>query len=482
MRKRGIFKSIIATGLAMVMCLSGGVSAGAASGKWNSDATGWWYSYSDGSYAKDKWENIDGYWYYFMSDGYMDSDGYREGCWLGADGAWNTAYSGGHWASDSTGWWYTDASGWYPVSTWLRIDGKYYYFKSSGYMASNEWIEGSYVGPDGAWIKEYTTVVRKDMCDGTPDNVKYTFSAEKAYGWQNAYYNKIKDAKAIGGGAWNSKSPAYCYYVYDIDNNGVPELFIKYGTCEADYSIEIYTYEDSLKLIKKSGAAHQAYYSIPGTGMLVWWAHMGDSSISKLTLSGGELKSESVSSETTTGEYKKPSDFYAGATSFDGCQMDNPLAIVGYGIEFPETGSSDKNAEAKAKIKEVMEKNGKVYLSFTNYFDDRENKGIMNFNDLKKKGNLNKYYSLTKNHESWGDLNKDGQEECLIVFDSTKKKTSGSSVVLSYQNGQVYAYYVFYAKDSMEIKNGRIVIPDSYGTSEESLCFYKDLAYTVYYD
>ena len=31
------------------------------------------------------------------------------------------------------------------------------------------------------------------------------------------------------------------YYVYDIDKNGVRELIVQTGTCEADYMYEIYT-------------------------------------------------------------------------------------------------------------------------------------------------------------------------------------------------------------------------------------------------
>ena len=95
------------------------------------------------------WTEIDGCWYYFLGSGYMDYSEYRDGCWLNADGTWNTAYSGGYWASDSTGWWYTDASGWYPVNTWLWIDGSCYYFKASGYMAVNETIDGYYVDASG---------------------------------------------------------------------------------------------------------------------------------------------------------------------------------------------------------------------------------------------------------------------------------------------------------------------------------------------
>ena len=121
----------------------------ATGGSWKSDALGWWYEYSDGSYASG-WTEIDGYWYYFLGNGYMDYSEYRDGCWLNADGTWNTAYSGGHWASDSTGWWYTDNSGWYPVSTWLWIDGSCYYFKASGYIAHDEYVDGYYLDSSGA--------------------------------------------------------------------------------------------------------------------------------------------------------------------------------------------------------------------------------------------------------------------------------------------------------------------------------------------
>ena len=88
------------------------------------------------------WAHEQGYgplgdkWYYFDADGYMACSEYRDGYWLGADGAWVEEYSGGHWMQDSTGWWYTDNSGWYPASQWLKIDGSWYYFDATGYFAN----------------------------------------------------------------------------------------------------------------------------------------------------------------------------------------------------------------------------------------------------------------------------------------------------------------------------------------------------------
>lgn len=103
-------------------------------GKWKCDSSGWWYE-DNGWYPVSQWLKIDGYWYYFTESGYMDYSEYRDGCWLGSDGAWVEEYYGGHWCSDSYGWWYEDAAGWYPYNQYLWVDGTEYWFDASGYWA-----------------------------------------------------------------------------------------------------------------------------------------------------------------------------------------------------------------------------------------------------------------------------------------------------------------------------------------------------------
>ena len=117
---------------------------------WKSNDKGWWIEDSEGWYPQSQWVKIDGKWYYFCADGYMDYSEYRDGCWLGSDGAWVEEYYGGTWKQNSTGWWYEDASGWYPQSQWVWIDGSCYYFGSDGYMATNQYVDGYWVGADGA--------------------------------------------------------------------------------------------------------------------------------------------------------------------------------------------------------------------------------------------------------------------------------------------------------------------------------------------
>jgi len=121
--------------------------------KWKANSQGWWVEDSSGWYPVSQWQKIDGKWYYFLSNGYMDYSEYRDGCWLGPDGAWNENYSGGTWKSNSKGWWYEDAASWYPSSQWLWIDGKCYYFGADGYMYTSRYVDGYWVGSDGAYSK-----------------------------------------------------------------------------------------------------------------------------------------------------------------------------------------------------------------------------------------------------------------------------------------------------------------------------------------
>ena len=118
---------------------------------WGSDSYGWYY-HDGSSYYYSRWAEIGGYWYYFTSEGYMDYSEYRDGCWLEADGTWNTAYADGRWKTNSTGWWFED-NGWYPSNQWLWIDGECYHFAASGYMEYECYRDGCWLTSSGAWDK-----------------------------------------------------------------------------------------------------------------------------------------------------------------------------------------------------------------------------------------------------------------------------------------------------------------------------------------
>ncbi len=108
-------------------------------GTWKCDSHGWWFQDSSGWYPQSMWQVIDGEYYYFNSTGYIDTNCYRDGCWLGSDGTWNKGCYGGRWFEDGNGWWYVDASGWMPVSQLVWIDGSAYWFDSYGYSDEESW-------------------------------------------------------------------------------------------------------------------------------------------------------------------------------------------------------------------------------------------------------------------------------------------------------------------------------------------------------
>ena len=112
-----MYKKLLAFALILIMVscfiMINASKSEASSEGWRQTDGGWWYEFSDGTYAKS--EYIDGYW--------LDADGWY-------DSAWN-----GSWYYNSTGWWFQSGS-WYPVNEWVKIDKKWYYFNSDGYWTS----------------------------------------------------------------------------------------------------------------------------------------------------------------------------------------------------------------------------------------------------------------------------------------------------------------------------------------------------------
>ena len=108
-----------------------GSSVEAASGSWQHNSKGWWYSYSDGSYAKSAWVQYEGNWYYFEATGYMATG------WKKLDGKWYYFEKSGAmktgWKKYDGKWYYLEKNG-VMKTGWRKLDGKWYYFEKSGAM------------------------------------------------------------------------------------------------------------------------------------------------------------------------------------------------------------------------------------------------------------------------------------------------------------------------------------------------------------
>ena len=226
------------------------ISVPILTGSWKKDSTGWWYSYSNGSYAKNEIVTIDGLQYGFNTSGYMITG------WASFDGSWYYFNSSGAmvtgWKQISGKWYYMNEegimqTGWFDdgtntfylnsdgsmVTGWKQIGKTWYYFNSSGAMQTG-WIRLS-----GTWYylnEDGEMVVGKQTIEG--DEYYFTSSGAMVTGWQSIngkwyYYNAsgIKQAsKWIGNYYVDSDGimVTCCYvhndpYYYWVNNSGVYE-------------------------------------------------------------------------------------------------------------------------------------------------------------------------------------------------------------------------------------------------------------------
>lgn len=103
------------------------------------------------------------------------------------------------------------------------------------------------------------------------------------------------------------------YFLYDITENDIPELWIKTGTCEADYTLMVYTYESGkCKNICERPAGHSVFYE-GSDYILQQYAHQGFATWVKLTYNGSKITEKTIFEEDINGtdnDYKQPEEMY----------------------------------------------------------------------------------------------------------------------------------------------------------------------------
>ncbi len=116
---------------------------------WQQIGNEWYLGNADGQ-ALTGWQNVGGSWYFMSSIGTMTTG------WQNVGGKWYLMNSSG---AMTTGWqqtggkWYFLQSSGEMTTGWFNDNGTWYYLNSDGSMASNTYVDGYYVGSNGAWIK-----------------------------------------------------------------------------------------------------------------------------------------------------------------------------------------------------------------------------------------------------------------------------------------------------------------------------------------
>ena len=96
-------------------------------------------------------------------------------------------------------------------------------------------------------------------------------------------------------------------FFHDITMDGVPELWIVTGDCEAERTILVYSLSDWGREMYRGAADHSLFYA--GKGYVIRQsAHMGNAYWYRLQWSGGQMASEMVFEEFTGGDYSQPEE------------------------------------------------------------------------------------------------------------------------------------------------------------------------------
>jgi hypothetical protein len=112
------------------------------------------------------------------------------------------------------------------------------------------------------------------------------------------------------------------YYIYDIDEDGVSELLIHHGTCEADYTGEVYTFDgENAVYLGSFSTFHTSVYTAPGTnGFITQMGHMGEEQVTLISIEDNGLSETEIlpltdlnNSETGLPDWIEVADLYEGA-------------------------------------------------------------------------------------------------------------------------------------------------------------------------
>lgn len=201
---------------------------------WVHNPVGWWYRYSDGSWATG-WKKIDGKWYYF------DERGYRTAGWQKVNGKW----------------YYLDPDTGVMRTGWIFVNGIWYYLEDSGAMHTG-WLDWKgkkcYLEPSGHCLVNCTKVI---------DGKTYRFDA-------GGYATEVSGGNVIDR---SKKFIDISEFQGDVDweraSSQVGAVYIRCGlrgslakTAPQDYKKIRFDkrWERNLSLVQKHGIPFSAYY------------------------------------------------------------------------------------------------------------------------------------------------------------------------------------------------------------------------------
>lgn len=284
------------------------------------------------------------------------------------------------------------------------------------------------------------------------------------YGYQS---DEAEYVQLIEEGMWGIAG----YYLYDINKDGIPELIVKFGTCEADYIGHCYTFDgEKAVFVEEVGLGHAGLYTDPeNNGVIYLWGHMGYQYMQRWSMEENELSMEELFEEDINDDpdawYTEVSEIVPGAAPLTEMRNAEELPIDTYEVwtgnltrSVPVTTIPDVSREEL--FLQTIYHNGMVTgISADGYGGDT---GACSFEEYLGPNMVSTYADSGMQVLGYAfvDLNEDGQQECVLQLGDKDGGFSGDAneldqwVILNEQDGIVYAYALNYREAYMLLENG----------------------------
>lgn len=289
--------------------------------------------------------------------------------------------------------------------------------------------------------------------------------------------------------------PSDSYSLYDVDKDGVPELFLKCGTCEADYYTLGYTFQDGqITNLGSFQSGHSSLYTVPEEdGIIFCEGHMGYGSIEKFSLADGgtigpwETLLTETEEDTRRDGYTDPGALVPGSQlipSYYTCTRFRPadspalvLPVYDYQNRAPSTPVDE--AQVRTVVEQVLYNGAPFFgISGDGFHGDT---GLTTLEEYLRPEAAYPYgkQPLEPKQTAWADVNGDGQTDCLLRLEQQEEKwTNTFCAVLSVAGEEVYAYFFDGIQDVTVESNGAVTL-QIYKDCWERASFFKNQCYTV---
>lgn len=298
---------------------------------------------------------------------------------------------------------------------------------------------------------------------------KYDINDKNATEWQIAYkdlldcfindFNEDPDGSLLYSGSG--------YFLADIDdiyNTNIPEICVKHGTCEADYDLWIYTFDEKKKEViclvddYEIAAGHTSFAQGPNGDLYGYSGHMGYLWVTHYWDIANGVSSENIYEENLnegegSDDYSTLSEILGEETEFfTELELDNEAGLFWYpAFDAPTVKTPNECSDlfTRAENSEID-----VYaVGYSKRFYTGKT-GLVKIADLTAPGGSSKYRDVYYHKDCYcdTDVNFDGQDERLIRYYSDNDENM--FILLSYQDGVVYAY-VF---DDLFVNDGDLYV------------------------